>query len=123
MPVNFLLKADEISYIFADAGVVGVITQPAFLAAVREAKQRLPKLRDVVVTGNAPEGTLSFNRLLAEAAALPEAPRQNDSDAIGMIIYTSGTTGKPKGAMLTHKNFISNAEQCIPDGAVPDGSR
>src|ERR1700744_3905427 len=30
VPVNFLLKADEISYIFTDANVVGVITQPAF---------------------------------------------------------------------------------------------
>ncbi|HVO33765.1 MAG TPA: AMP-binding protein, partial [Elusimicrobiota bacterium] len=41
-PVNFLLKPDEIAFIFQDAGVRGVLTQSPFLAAVRKAAQQAP---------------------------------------------------------------------------------
>src|SRR4029077_10391837 len=63
VPVNFLLKADEISFIFEDAGVVGFITQPAFLGSVLEARKKLSKLRDIIVAGAA-EGSdvLSFEK-------------------------------------------------------------
>jgi long-chain acyl-CoA synthetase len=114
VPVNFLLKSDEIRFIFADAGVVGVITQPPFLGGVLEAKKQLPHLREVVVTGDRREDALSFNQLL-ETAPSPTTlpPPAVKPDDIAMIIYTSGTTGKPKGALLSHKNFLSNAEQCM----------
>jgi long-chain acyl-CoA synthetase len=113
VPVNFLLKADEIAFIFGDAGVVGVITQPPFLGNVLEARKQLPRLRDVVVTGDRREDGLSFQQLLENAPSPAALPRATDPDEVAMIIYTSGTTGKPKGAMLSHRNFISNVEQCL----------
>ncbi len=117
VPVNFLLKADEIFYIFEDAGVVGVITQPAFLRNVLEAKKKLTKLRDVFVTsekGKALEkGTFCFDELMSVPANATLPAVSVTADSLAMLIYTSGTTGKPKGVMLTHGNFIANAEQCL----------
>ncbi len=41
-----------------------------------------------------------------------EVPERQHGD-VAALFYTSGTTGRPKGAMLTHENFLSTVESVV----------
>jgi long-chain acyl-CoA synthetase len=54
-----------------------------------------------------PGRELDFAELLATDGAYVRHPHGPLADEVAVLQYTGGTTGQPKGAMLTHGNFIS----------------
>ncbi|SFI80285.1 long-chain-fatty-acid--CoA ligase [Thermoflavimicrobium dichotomicum] len=53
----------------------------------------------------------SMKQLIAEEVPTPLKPVYHSKDDVALLQYTGGTTGLSKGAMLTHRNLISNTYQ------------
>jgi long-chain acyl-CoA synthetase len=64
-----------------------------------------------------PEWHFDTYTMLQDACERPPSERYKDAQlpatAVALLQYTGGTTGVPKGAMLTHRNLIANALQCL----------
>lgn len=109
VPINYLVGADEISYIYQDSGAKVVISSPEFLDKVNNARVHAPDLKRVIMIGaEPPAGTLSFSKLIEEASDDLGIVPTDDKD-IAAIVYTSGTTGNPKGVMQSHYGLYYTA--------------
>jgi acyl-CoA ligase (AMP-forming) (exosortase A-associated) len=117
VPVNPLLKAEQVAHILADCNVRVLVTSPERLAQLEGVLARCPDLRSVFITGPGRDtGSIGTARVLsweaAQAAPTDQAlaPRRAIDADIAAILYTSGSTGKPKGVVLSHRNMVAGAE-------------
>ncbi|MBA2659909.1 MAG: acyl-CoA ligase (AMP-forming), exosortase A system-associated [Nitrosospira sp.] len=114
VPVNPLLKPDQVAYILRDCNVRILVTSVERLKLLGAVLQQCHDLHSVIVV-NPPEAssvTPGLNVISWDDAPLSsrqiKAHHCIDSD-MAAILYTSGSTGKPKGVVLSHRNLVAGA--------------
>lgn len=114
VPLNPLLKPEQVGYIMRDCNVRVLVTSPERLALLADTLKQCHDLRHVVVLDSAEplpaNGPVSYSSW-SELLATPQkrGHRVIDTDVVG-ILYTSGSTGKPKGVVLSHRNMVAGAK-------------
>ncbi len=125
VPINPLLKPEQVAFVLNDCNVRVLVTSPERLALMKDALADCPDLRHVIVTDAA--GTMDPSEAYAsnviannenwtraswlnvlQSPAL-SGHRIIDTDMLA-ILYTSGSTGKPKGVVLSHRNMVAGAK-------------
>jgi long-chain acyl-CoA synthetase len=127
VPIYHSSTADEIRYILENSGaVVAIVEDEKQLAKLRDARERLPRVRNVVVMDGQGDGAwvLSLAQLVARGKQAAD-PRELDArmsaqkrEDLTTILYTSGTTGVPKGVMTTNDQFLFASETVVGCGLL-----
>ncbi|MBS0423694.1 MAG: acyl-CoA ligase (AMP-forming), exosortase A system-associated [Proteobacteria bacterium] len=115
VPVNPVLKAEQVAYILIDCNVRILVTSLERLKLLQAVLPLCHDLHTVIVTdahNNLPMiaglAVVSWEAMVTTNGTYPEC-RVIDSD-MAAIIYTSGSTGKPKGVVLSHRNLLAGAK-------------
>ena len=151
---NPLYTPSELNYQLNDAGAKALfcMDHPQFYDTAAQAVQEtqvetvvicnvksyLPWLKGLLggLLGKIPRaaqhlpGHLMFDEAVASASPAPPRVSIDPATDLALIIYTGGTTGVPKGAALTHANFVYDLKALdvwsrlvYADGAAMEGMR
>jgi long-chain acyl-CoA synthetase len=132
VPIYTSLMPEQVKYIIndSDARIVVCSNRDLWLKveAVRSELRNVHHF--VLIDEEGAQGIVTLSEVMARGRTIDrqdpglfeKRARAVKPDDLASIIYTSGTTGIPKGVMLTHGNFVSNAKalDAVTDFSVKD---
>ncbi|MDP4676139.1 MAG: AMP-dependent synthetase/ligase [Candidatus Nanopelagicales bacterium] len=119
VPVYETSSAEQVEWIISDSNAVAVFLESAKNKAVfEEVADRVPDCTRQWIFDDGALATLTAAGVGVSDEDLERARATVNPQSLATIIYTSGTTGRPKGCMLTHRNFmfeVDNIVQGMPE--------
>jgi fatty-acyl-CoA synthase len=126
VPINFMLKADEVAYILRHAGAKVLATDSGLTELARSAAELDTQVKQYIwlpseYASEPSPGMHPFDELAACTETLPEITL--GSCDLAQIVYTSGTESMPKGAMLTHDAVMWQYVSCVINAEIAEEDR
>ena len=126
VPIYQTNSPEECRYVLENSDSKVVIVEDAEqLEKVRQVRDRLPQLEQIVLMTGDAEDALSSEELAAKGSG--DASRWEQlyaavtPDDICTFIYTSGTTGPPKGCIISHGNYRAMLDMVKETSVIEEG--
>ncbi len=118
--INPLHHEREVTYQLCDSGAQTIVVTASLWPKVQVIKNETQLTNIIVVDSEVaaqnidphskgPSSVLEFHKFVEKNSSRPALIELNPSEDLAALQYTGGTTGFSKGAMLTHRNLVSNA--------------
>jgi long-chain acyl-CoA synthetase len=99
VPLNYLLKPDELQYVVDDSEIDTIVSVGPMLDHLGAP----PRVKTM----------LRLEDLKFKSMPSPRWPAGKAAEDLACLLYTSGTSGKPKGVMLTHGNLRASITAAV----------
>jgi len=121
VPINFMLKADEVAYILSHAQAKVLVTDTELTPLAKAASVLGTQVAEFIWIPSedptqASDGMHNFDTLTAKEGELPTQTFTGND--VLQIVYTSGTESSPKGAMLTHDAVLWQYVSCVINAEI-----
>jgi long-chain acyl-CoA synthetase len=126
VPIYQTNSPEECHYVLenSDAKVV-VVEDDEQLEKIRQVRDRLPKLEQIIRMTGSSDDTISAEELTSRGEGRPDSEWEAryssvTPDDICTFIYTSGTTGPPKGCVISHGNYRAMLDMVNSTSVIED---